>query len=105
MTVREKQLRKTDFPKNQIDKSSLTPYNMYCFGPVAQLGERRVRIAEVEGSNPFGSTMKSLHVTCLIYRCRVRAFLLPYYERYRYWKTKVLKNGWPEISDRPSVIY
>ncbi len=27
------------------------------FGPVAQLGERRVRIAEVEGSNPFGSTI------------------------------------------------
>ena len=25
-------------------------------GPVAQLGERRVRIAEAEGSNPFGST-------------------------------------------------
>ena len=26
------------------------------YGPVAQLGERRVRNAEVEGSNPFGST-------------------------------------------------
>lgn len=26
------------------------------FGLVAQLGERRVRNAEVEGSNPFGST-------------------------------------------------
>ena len=27
------------------------------FGPVAQLGERSVRIREVEGSNPFGSTI------------------------------------------------
>ena len=31
-------------------------------GPVAQLGERRVRNAEVEGSNPFGSTnVQRLH--------------------------------------------
>ena len=29
-------------------------------GPVAQLGERRVRIAEAEGSNPFGSTKQVL---------------------------------------------
>jgi hypothetical protein len=29
--------------------------NKFC-GLVAQLGERCVRIAEVEGSNPFGST-------------------------------------------------
>ena len=28
------------------------------YGPVAQLGERCVRIAEVEGSNPFGSTKR-----------------------------------------------
>ena len=28
------------------------------FGIVAQLGERCIRIAEVEGSNPFGSIMK-----------------------------------------------
>ena len=27
------------------------------YGPVAQLGERSVRIREVEGSNPFGSTI------------------------------------------------
>ena len=31
-------------------------YNNKVNGPVAQLGERRVRNAEVEGSNPFGST-------------------------------------------------
>ena len=30
------------------------------YGLVAQLGERRVRIAEVEGSSPFGSTKKKL---------------------------------------------
>ena len=29
-------------------------------GPVAQLGERRVRIAEAEGSNPFGATKQVL---------------------------------------------
>ena len=28
------------------------------FGPVAQLGERTVRIRKVVGSNPFRSTMK-----------------------------------------------
>ena len=30
------------------------------YGPVAQLGERCVRNAEVEGSNPFGSTKNSV---------------------------------------------
>ena len=33
-----------------------TWYNTFVFGIVAQLGERSVRIREVEGSNPFGST-------------------------------------------------
>ena len=28
------------------------------YGPIAQLGERSVRIREVEGSNPFESTIK-----------------------------------------------
>ena len=31
-------------------------YNKLKYGPVAQLGERRVRNAEAEGSIPFGST-------------------------------------------------
>src|SRR5690606_23145777 len=31
-------------------------YTRPCCGPVAQLGERRVRNAEVGGSNPLGST-------------------------------------------------
>ena len=35
-------------------------YNdMVYYGLVAQLGERSVRIREVEGSNPFRSTMKA----------------------------------------------
>lgn len=42
------------------------------FGPVAQLGERRVRIAEAEGSNPFGSTMKSTENIC--FRCFFSCF-------------------------------
>ena len=33
--------------------------DFFYHGPVAQLGERCVRIAEVEGSIPFGSTMIS----------------------------------------------
>ena len=35
-----------------------TWYNTFVFGIVAQLGERSVRIREVEGSNPFRSTNK-----------------------------------------------
>ena len=31
------------------------------FGPVAQLGERSVRIREVKGSNPSRSTISSVH--------------------------------------------
>ena len=41
-------------------------------GPVAQLGERRVRNAEVEGSIPFGSTRKKhqLFISCCFFiRC------------------------------------
>ncbi len=32
-------------------------HNNFIFGLVAQLGERSVRIREVEGSNPFRSTI------------------------------------------------
>ena len=35
-------------------------FNSSCFGDVAQLGERSVRNAEAEGSNPFISTMITL---------------------------------------------
>ncbi len=43
-------------------------YN-FILGLVAQLGERSVRIREVEGSNPFRSTMKSCEI------CDFAAFL------------------------------
>ncbi len=36
-------------------------HNDFCFGDVAQLGERSVRNAEAEGSNPFISTIASLN--------------------------------------------
>ena len=39
------------------------------FGPVAQLGERTVRIRKVVGSNPFRSTIKSREIE------RFRGFL------------------------------
>ena len=35
------------------------------YGPIAQLGERSVRIREVEGSNPFGSTI-SRKITAIL---------------------------------------
>ncbi len=35
----------------------------FIFGLVAQLGERSVRIREVEGSNPFRSTTKSCEIS------------------------------------------
>ena len=35
----------------------------FIFGLVAQLGERSVRIREVEGSNPFRSTKKSCEIS------------------------------------------
>ena len=41
-----------------VDLRSTNPYNLAVPGPVAQLGERRVRIAEVAGSNPARSNTK-----------------------------------------------
>ena len=47
--------------------------DFFYHGPVAQLGERCVRIAEVEGSNPFGSTKQKDQYAdwsfCLVDRC------------------------------------
>lgn len=49
------------------------------FGPVAQLGERTVRIRKVVGSNPFRSTIKSKRYRCHWRKAsginRFRAFL------------------------------
>ena len=40
----------------------------YLFGPVAQLGERTVRIRKVVGSNPFRSTKKEeTTIGCLFF--------------------------------------
>ena len=51
------------------------------FGLVAQLGERSVRIREVEGSNPFESTISkaSGYTTCLAFVsiARIVSFFLP----------------------------
>ena len=48
------------------------------YGLVAQLGERSVRIREVEGSNPFRSTIMWRQKRCLLRKARIyRAFLLP----------------------------
>ena len=44
------------------DKVRSARYN-FIFGLVAQLGERSVRIREVEGSNPFRSTKKSCEIS------------------------------------------
>ena len=40
-------------------------------GPVAQLGERSVRIREVEGSSPFRSTRWTLHEHLLLFQRRL----------------------------------
>ena len=42
-----------------VDKQRQKEYNLTANGPVAQLGERSVRIRKVMGSNPTGSTRKS----------------------------------------------
>ena len=47
------------FPKYLVYYSSAAG-NAEEYGPVAQLGERSVRIRQVEGSSPFRSTKKSL---------------------------------------------
>ena len=47
--------------KNPLYKNRKGGYNSKAtreYGPVAQLGERSVRIREVEGSSPFGSTSR-----------------------------------------------
>ena len=45
-----------------IDEQGVLPCS---YGLVAQLGERSVRIREVEGSNPFGSTI-SRKITAIL---------------------------------------
>ena len=61
------------FPKYLVYYSSAAG-NADEYGPVAQLGERSVRIREVEGSSPFRSTRWTLHEHLLLFQrrlCRV----------------------------------
>ena len=46
--------------KEIIDNPKRRNYNSIENGPVAQLGERSVRIRKVMGSNPTGSTKNAL---------------------------------------------
>lgn len=48
--------------QKKLDIAHTVDYNVKEHGPVAQLGERSVRIREVEGSNPFESTTKSREI-------------------------------------------
>ena len=50
----------TEFLCMKVDIFSKKIYNSLEFGPVAQLGERSVRIRKVMGSNPTGSTKRAL---------------------------------------------
>ncbi len=51
-----KQLQFLKFQKNTLYKKTKYDIMFSVAGLVAQLGERSVRIREVEGSNPFEST-------------------------------------------------
>ena len=73
------------------------PYN-FIFGLVAQLGERSVRIREVEGSNPFRSTTKSCEISYFtaflqlfgeIYMDANRAFPANFGDFREYWPQSV----------------
>ena len=58
--------------------NEFVPPHFSISGLVAQLGERSVRIREVEGSNPFRSTIMWRQKRCLLRKARIyRAFLLP----------------------------
>ena len=50
-----------DSQKENLDKHTIHRYNIHVFGPVAQLGERSVRIREVESSSLFRSTIRELY--------------------------------------------
>ena len=54
---RNKQLQFLKFPKIRLYNHLKCGIIFSVVGLVAQLGERSVRIREVEGSNPFESTM------------------------------------------------
>ncbi len=52
-------MQKVSGREKVIDTEHHSCHNVLCFGDVAQLGERCLRKAEAEGSNPFISTKLS----------------------------------------------
>ena len=80
-------------PRKFVNKT-----NNFIFGLVAQLGERSVRIREVEGSNPFRSTTKSCEISYFtaflqlfgeIYMDANRAFPANFGDFREYWPQSV----------------
>ena len=59
--MREGRRKICPFSKKGLYKSETMGYNAIRPGRLAQLGERCVRIAEVEGSIPFESTKRIPH--------------------------------------------
>ena len=53
-----------------------TRYTVTCLGDVAQLGERSVRIREVEGSSPFISTKQNIEQAWPAFFMSILRFLL-----------------------------
>ena len=66
------------------------------YGPIAQLGERSVRIREVEGSNPFGSTSGKLPLPRRApHFCGVRCFLCPRFQHSFFFSRTEPGRNWP----------
>ena len=67
-----------------IDEQGVLPCS---YGLVAQLGERSVRIREVEGSNPFRSTKQVLDEHLFLQRrLRREVFALIHNRKAPYWE-------------------
>ena len=87
-----------DSQKENLDKHTIHRYNIHVFGPVAQLGERSVRIREVESSSLFRSTIKLNQKRYQREKPRsfndFRAFLRPIFEVGK----KDIKKGFGKIN-------
>ncbi len=75
-TQRNKKPEKEKLKIIFIDIRVFLIYNIAVHGPVAQLGERSVRIREVVGSNPFRSTKSSRFRTVLRSEEAITSFAL-----------------------------
>ena len=78
---RQKRTAETKKSKNHLDKPARVSYNSKVNGLVAQLGERRVRNAEVKGSSPSRSTspedreaMNRKKAGIILFLCRTMCF-------------------------------